>query len=115
MKTKLKDTESKFKNAIQEKTKLEVLYYLCSFTCVLLDCQAPSMTPKFLFQGEKAFAERELKRLQGQKALLERDISKRDSLANRRRDSTADRGSRLFDQKKAKAVPSDLSMQVMTI
>ncbi|GLT88112.1 hypothetical protein SLE2022_061510 [Rubroshorea leprosula] len=68
-KAKLKDTESKLKSAMQEKTKLE---------------------------GEKAFAEREVKRLQGQKILLERDICKCDSIAGRRRDS-------VFDTKKAKA------------
>ncbi|OMO99839.1 hypothetical protein CCACVL1_03590 [Corchorus capsularis] len=76
-KVKLKDTESKLKNTIQEKTKLE---------------------------GEKAFAEREIKRLHGQKALLERDISKRDSLAGKRRDSVFDRNSKMTDPKKAKAL-----------
>ncbi|KAK2991263.1 hypothetical protein RJ640_023677 [Escallonia rubra] len=50
-KTKLKETEFKLRNAIQEKTKLE---------------------------GEKACAEREIKQLHGQKVILERDISKRD-------------------------------------
>ncbi|KAK3228736.1 hypothetical protein Dsin_000617 [Dipteronia sinensis] len=74
-KTKLKETEFKLKNAIQEKTKLE---------------------------GEKAFAEREIKRLHGQKILLERDISKRDSIAGRRRDSIVDRNSKVFDSKKGK-------------
>ncbi|KAM7270281.1 hypothetical protein ACFE04_029495 [Oxalis oulophora] len=74
-KTKLKETESKLRNAIQDKTKLE---------------------------GEKAVAEREVKRLHSQKTLLERDISKRDSLAGRRRDSVADRGSKLFDPKRTK-------------
>ncbi|OMP05888.1 hypothetical protein COLO4_08473 [Corchorus olitorius] len=76
-KVKLKDTESKLKNTIQEKTKLE---------------------------GEKAFAEREIKRLHGQKALLERDISKRDSLAGKRRDSVFDRNSKMSDPKKVKAL-----------
>ncbi|XP_021297463.1 kinesin-like protein KIN-7O isoform X2 [Herrania umbratica] len=76
-KLKLQDTECKLKNTIQEKTKLE---------------------------GEKAFAEREIKRLHGQKTLLERDISKRDSLAGRRRDSVFDRNSKMFDPKKAKAL-----------
>ncbi|PIN18320.1 Kinesin-like protein [Handroanthus impetiginosus] len=74
-KSKLKDTESKLKNAVQEKTKLE---------------------------GEKAFAERELKRLQNQKALLERDMNKRESTLGRRRDSTIVRSSNVFDQKRAK-------------
>ncbi|KAL4354032.1 hypothetical protein GQ457_06G024640 [Hibiscus cannabinus] len=76
-KMKLKDTESKLKNTIQEKTKLE---------------------------GEKAVAEREIKRLLGQKTLLERDINKRDSLAGRRRDSVLDRNAKVFDPKKAKAL-----------
>ncbi|XVF56276.1 hypothetical protein PTKIN_Ptkin06aG0106000 [Pterospermum kingtungense] len=80
-KMKLKDTESKLKNTIQEKTKLE---------------------------GEKAFAEREIKRLHGQKALLERDISKRDSLAGKRRDSVFDKNSKVFDPKKAKALEQTL-------
>ncbi|XP_043694386.1 kinesin-like protein KIN-7O [Telopea speciosissima] len=76
-KLKLKETESKLKNAIQEKTRLE---------------------------GEKAYAEREIKQLHGQKTLLERDICKRDSLAGRRHDSVADRRreSKAFDSNKAK-------------
>ncbi|KAF9596555.1 hypothetical protein IFM89_012286 [Coptis chinensis] len=61
-KIKLKETEFKLKNAIQDKTKLE---------------------------GEKAQAEREMKKLHGQKTLLERDISKRDSLVGKRRESKA--------------------------
>ncbi|CAN8259873.1 unnamed protein product [Cochlearia groenlandica] len=59
-KSKLKDTESKLKNVMQDKTKLE---------------------------AEKASAERELKRLHSQKALIERDISKQESFAGKRRDS----------------------------
>ncbi|KAL0799387.1 hypothetical protein Bca101_054562 [Brassica carinata] len=58
-KTKLKDTESKLKNVMQDKTKLE---------------------------AEKASAERELKRLHSQRALLERDISKQESFAGKRQD-----------------------------
>ncbi|KAF8043736.1 hypothetical protein BT93_A1912 [Corymbia citriodora subsp. variegata] len=61
-KMKLKETEFKLRNIVQEKTKLE---------------------------GEKASAGREIKLLHGQKALLERDINKRESLAGRRRDSVA--------------------------
>uniref|UniRef100_A0A0D9XDU1 Kinesin motor domain-containing protein n=1 Tax=Leersia perrieri TaxID=77586 RepID=A0A0D9XDU1_9ORYZ len=52
-KTKLKETENKLKNSIQEKIKLE---------------------------GEKAEAHREVKKLQSQRTLLERDLRKRDSL-----------------------------------
>nr|GMD43022.1 kinesin-like protein KIN-7O isoform X1 [Ipomoea batatas] len=74
-KAKLKDTESKLKNAIQEKTKLE---------------------------GEKACAEREIKILHGQKAILERDINKHDSIVGRRRDSVVDRSSSVFEAKRAK-------------
>ncbi|GAB4851741.1 hypothetical protein Ancab_031143 [Ancistrocladus abbreviatus] len=75
-KTKLKETEFKLKNAIQEKTRLE---------------------------GEKANAEREIKKLQSQKTFLERDISRRDSLAGRRRDSVAiDRTSKTFDIKRTR-------------
>ena len=53
-------------------------------------------------QGEKASAEREIKRLHGQKAILERDITKRESIAGRRRDSVMDRSSNIFDPRKAK-------------
>ncbi|XP_038975024.1 kinesin-like protein KIN-7I [Phoenix dactylifera] len=59
-KMKLKDTESKLKNAIKDKIKLE---------------------------SEKAQAEREIKHLQCQRAILDRDIRKRDSLIDRRRES----------------------------
>ncbi|GFY98129.1 P-loop containing nucleoside triphosphate hydrolases superfamily protein [Actinidia rufa] len=85
-KSKLRETEFKLKNAIQEKTKLE---------------------------GEKACAERELKKLHGQKALLERDISKRESLAGRRRDSVVDRSSNVFDPRRGKglAVSIDQTLQ----
>ncbi|XP_018492806.2 kinesin-like protein KIN-7O isoform X2 [Raphanus sativus] len=58
-KTKLKDTESKLRNVMQDKTKLE---------------------------AEKASAERELKRLHSQTAILERDISKQESFAGKRQD-----------------------------
>lgn len=51
-KTKLKETENKLKNSIQEKIKLE---------------------------SEKAEAQREIKKLQSQRILLERDLRKRDS------------------------------------
>ncbi|KAL6987278.1 hypothetical protein U1Q18_013029, partial [Sarracenia purpurea var. burkii] len=73
--TKLRETEFKLKNVIQDKTKLE---------------------------GEKACAERELRKLHGQKALLERDINKRESLAGKRHDSVVDRSSNVFDQKRGK-------------
>ncbi|KAG8056785.1 hypothetical protein GUJ93_ZPchr0002g24058, partial [Zizania palustris] len=52
-KTKLKETENKLKNSIQEKIKLE---------------------------SEKAEAHREVKKLQSQRTILERDLRKRDSL-----------------------------------
>ncbi|KAG9455881.1 hypothetical protein H6P81_000389 [Aristolochia fimbriata] len=61
-KVKLKDTETKLKNSIQDKVKLE---------------------------SEKAYAEREIKLLQGQMTLLERDISRRDSVTNKRCESLA--------------------------
>lgn len=80
-KVKLKETEFKLKSVIQEKTKLE---------------------------GEKAFAEKEIKRLNGQNTRLERDISKRESLAVRRRDSVADRSSKVLDPKKSKGLASSL-------
>ncbi|KAL2501882.1 P-loop containing nucleoside triphosphate hydrolase superfamily protein [Forsythia ovata] len=76
-KAKLKDTEFKLKNAVQEKTKLE---------------------------GEKACAEREIKLLFGQKAVLERDMSKRDSVVGRRRDSVIDRSSNAFEHKRTKGL-----------
>ncbi|XP_076948894.1 kinesin-like protein KIN-7O [Bidens hawaiensis] len=90
-KTKLKETESKLRNTLQEKTKLE---------------------------SEKAAAEREIKRLHSQKAVLERDMTKRetiagrrrdsvmdrrrDSVTDRRRDSVMDRSSNIFDSRKVK-------------
>ncbi|KAH6779630.1 P-loop containing nucleoside triphosphate hydrolases superfamily protein [Perilla frutescens var. hirtella] len=80
-KHKLKDVEFKLKNAVQEKTKLE---------------------------GEKSYAERELKRLQSQNAMLERDMNKRESVIGRRHDSTIDRSSNVFDQKRPKAVAVDV-------
>ncbi|XP_062166470.1 kinesin-like protein KIN-7O isoform X1 [Alnus glutinosa] len=85
-KAKLKETEFKLRNAIQEKTKLE---------------------------GEKASSEREIKRLLGQNSLLERDINKRESLVGRRRDSVFDRNSKVVDPKKAKglAVPFEHTLQ----
>ncbi|XP_022883144.1 kinesin-like protein KIN-7O [Olea europaea var. sylvestris] len=84
-KAKLKDTEFKLKNAVQEKTKLE---------------------------GEKARAEREVKLLFGQKAVLERDMSKRDSVVGRRRDSVIDRSSNAFEHKRNKGL-SMLAEQAM--
>ncbi|XP_012072668.1 kinesin-like protein KIN-7O isoform X1 [Jatropha curcas] len=63
-KVKLKETEFKLKNAIQEKTKLE---------------------------SEKAFSEREVKRLYGQNTRLEHDINKRDSFAGRRCDAVSEK------------------------
>ncbi|KAF4402548.1 hypothetical protein G4B88_012333 [Cannabis sativa] len=85
-KVKLKDAEFKLKNAMQEKTKIE---------------------------GAKAFAEREIKRLQGQNSLLERDINKRESLAGRRHDSFVDKNSKMSDPKKSKGltVPFDQTLQ----
>ncbi|XP_073292654.1 kinesin-like protein KIN-7O isoform X2 [Primulina huaijiensis] len=84
-KLKLKEVEFKLKNAVQEKTKLE---------------------------GEKACAEREVKRLHGQKALLERDMSKRDTIFGRRHETTTERNSNVFDQKRAKDTASvELEMQ----
>lgn len=81
---KLKETEFKFKNAIQEKTKLE---------------------------GENAFAEREIKRLHSQNSLLERDLNKRDSLAGRRRDSVNDKGLKISDLKRAKDLAFEQTLQ----
>ncbi|KAF8657730.1 hypothetical protein HU200_059889 [Digitaria exilis] len=52
-KTKLRETENKLKNSIQEKIKL---------------------------QSEKAEAHKEIKKLQSQRTLLERDLRKRDSI-----------------------------------
>ncbi|OAY65182.1 Kinesin-related protein 4, partial [Ananas comosus] len=59
-KSKLKETESKLKNSIQDKIKLE---------------------------SEKAQAEREIKLLHSQRAILERDIRKRESLIDKKRES----------------------------
>ncbi|KAH9680274.1 kinesin-like protein KIN-7O [Citrus sinensis] len=64
-------------------------------------------------KGEKAFAEREVKRLHGQNTLLERDITKLDSLAGRRRDSVVDKTSKMFDPKRGKSpgVPYELMQE----
>ena len=40
--------------------------------------------------------------MHGQNSLLERDINKRDSLAGRRRDSTVEKSSKMFDPQKPK-------------
>ncbi|EXC19622.1 Centromere-associated protein E [Morus notabilis] len=79
-KLKLKDREFKLKNVMQEKTKLE---------------------------GENAFAEREIKRLNGQNSLLERESfagRRRESFAGRRRDSVIDNNSKMCDPKKSKGL-----------
>ncbi|XP_047307060.1 kinesin-like protein KIN-7O [Impatiens glandulifera] len=83
-KSKLRETESKLKNIIQEKTKLE---------------------------GEKACADKELKQLHGQKALLQRDINKYESVAGRRHDSVADRTSNSFDLKKMKCAGPPIHLE----
>lgn len=46
--------------------------------------------PKFPVQSEKMQAEREVKHLIGQRAVLERDIRKRDSLLDRRNSKSFD-------------------------
>ncbi|KAH9649182.1 kinesin-like protein KIN-7O [Citrus sinensis] len=64
-------------------------------------------------KGEKAFAEREVKRLHGQNTLLERDITKLDSHSGRRRDSVVDKTSKMFDPKRGKSpgVPYELMQE----
>ncbi|XP_023769531.2 kinesin-like protein KIN-7O isoform X1 [Lactuca sativa] len=79
-KAKLKETESKLRNTIQEKTKLE---------------------------GEKASAEREIKRLHSQKMILERDMNKRES----RRDSVLDRSSNIFEPRKGKGLVNHVDQE----
>lgn len=64
-------------------------------------------------QGERANAEREIKKLQSQKALLERDICKRDSLAGRRRDFYVDRP-RAADSKKIRS-QENIMQQTMQV
>ncbi|RVW35955.1 Kinesin-like protein KIN-7O [Vitis vinifera] len=78
------------------------------------DLKLDGLNSEKTLAGEKAYAEREIKQLHGQKTLLERDISKRDSLACRRRDSVVDRSSKMFDPKRAKshAVPFEQTMQI---
>nr|XP_043629073.1 kinesin-like protein KIN-7O isoform X2 [Erigeron canadensis] len=83
-KAKLKETEFKLRNTIQEKTKLE---------------------------GEKASVEREIKRLHNQKAILERDRSKRESFADRRRDSVMDRSSNIYDPRKVKGLSATVDQE----
>ncbi|GAB2267146.1 hypothetical protein Dimus_002131 [Dionaea muscipula] len=72
--TKLKETELKFKNTLQEKTRIE---------------------------SERANAEREIKKLHSQKAFLERDFSRRESLAGRGHSSTFDRSAKENDFQQA--------------
>lgn len=90
IKLKLKDTESKLKNTIQEKIKLEVVFIKSLIFAINLLFSGKLLTHVLLktsIQGERAQAEREIKRLHGQRALLERDILKRDSLIDKRRES----------------------------
>ncbi|KAJ7549092.1 hypothetical protein O6H91_07G039700 [Diphasiastrum complanatum] len=61
-KSKIKDVEAKLKSTLQEKSKLE---------------------------AEKVNMDRELKLLRGQSMFLQRDVSKRESLADKRRESAA--------------------------
>lgn len=55
--------------------------------------------------------------MHGQNSLLERDINKRESLAGKRRDSISDKGSKIFDPKKAKglAAPFEQTLQVISM
>lgn len=71
---------------------------LCAFTNIFT-----------YLQGEKASAEREIKRLHGQNSLLERDMNKRDSLAGRRRDSV------MSDSKRTKNLAFEQTLQVVTM
>ncbi|XP_068652017.1 kinesin-like protein KIN-7O isoform X2 [Aristolochia californica] len=91
-KMKLKDTETRLKSSIQDKIKLE---------------------------SEKAYAEREIKLLQGQMTLLERDISKRDSVSNKRRESLVVKRREAQDLSKTKAqntlVEHNLQLKVMEL
>lgn len=64
-------------------------------------------------QGEKASAEREIKRLHSQNSLLERDMNKRESLAGRRRDSVNDKGLKTSDPKRAKNLAFEQTLQVL--
>lgn len=116
-KTKLKETECKLKNAVQEKTKLEVQsHFQFIIFQIKIDQFDISSTGNLFsrFQGEKAFAEREVKRLHGQNTLLERDITRLDSISGRRRDSVVDKTSKVFDPKRGKSpgVPYE-QMQVI--
>ena len=101
-KAKLKETESKLKNVMQEKTRLEVMSYPLELSFVLASSFSSHLGDVlFREQGERANADREIKKLHSQKAFLERDLSKRDSLAGRKRESCVDR-SRAIDSKRIK-------------
>lgn len=113
-KAKLKDTEFKLKNAVQEKTKLEVLYLSCFDFHFVFHLDLTITNAFYQYQGEKARAEREVKLLFGQKAVLERDMSKRDSVVGRRRDSVIDRSSNAFEHKRNKGL-SMLAEQAMQV
>lgn len=56
-----------------------------------------------------------MKKLHGQKSLLERDINKRELLAGRRRDSVVDRSSNVFDPKRAKGLPASFDQTSQVI
>jgi centromeric protein E len=53
--------------------------------------------------------------LHGQNSLLERDISKRDSLAGRRRDSIAEKSSKMFDPQRPKGPAFSLVEDLINI
>lgn len=86
------------------------LYALFSSVIDIIQTQPFAFTNIFAhLQGEKASAEREIKRLHGQNSLLERDMNKRDSLAGRRRDSV------MSDSKRTKNLAFEQTLQVVTM
>lgn len=86
------------------------LYALFSSVIDIIQTQPFAFTNIFAhLQGEKASAEREIKRLHGQNSLLERDMNKRDSLAGRRRDSV------MSDSKRTKNLAFEQTLQVVAM
>ena len=96
-KAKAKLKESKLRNTIQEKTKLEVITYFFIFNQLIRRstkyiCLIYHFT-LCIFRAKKHL-QREIKRLHSQKTILERD--------GRRRDSILERNSNVFYPKKGK-------------
>lgn len=77
------------------------------FLCLLKHYFSLVWNKLFSYQSEKAQAEREIKHLHSQRTLLERDVSKRDSVA-RRESKALD-----FNKSKGHGAPANQIRQVV--